>query len=107
MRRRVMSRWVNRLTRLLLRLPVHDASGAYRAFRVAKLRELRIDDIQATGYAFLEEVLWHLHRAGATFAEVPITFRDRRAGTSKVSFGEAWGKLRTILRLAKQPGSNS
>jgi dolichol-phosphate mannosyltransferase len=103
MRRRVMSRWVNRLTRFLLRLPVHDASGAYRAFRVVKLRELRIDDIQATGYAFLEEVLWHLHRAGATFAEVPITFRDRRAGTSKVSFGEAWGKLRTILRLAKPP----
>lgn len=99
MSRRVMSRWVNGLTHLLLRLPVRDASGAFRAYRVAKLREVRLDDIRATGYAYLEELLWHLHRAGARFSEVPITFHERRAGASKISFREAWGKLGTIFRL--------
>ena len=39
--------------------------------------------MKSSGYAYLEEILWHLNRAGATFAEVPITFRDRRAGRSK------------------------
>jgi dolichol-phosphate mannosyltransferase len=101
MHRRLMSRWVNGLTRLLLRIPVRDASGAFRAYRVEKLREVRFDDIRATGYACLEELLWHLHRAGAEFVEVPITFRERRAGQSKVTFGEAWGKLGTLVRLSK------
>jgi dolichol-phosphate mannosyltransferase len=101
-RRRIASGCVNGLTRLFLRLPVRDASGAFRAYRVAKLREVRLDEIRAGGYAYLEELLWHLHRAGAAFAEVPITFRERRAGESKVSLGEAWGKLQTVLRLARR-----
>ncbi|MCI0332929.1 MAG: polyprenol monophosphomannose synthase [Planctomycetes bacterium] len=101
--RRVMSRWVNGLTRLLLRIPVRDASGAFRAYRVAKLREIRLEDIRATGYAYLEELLWHLHRAGAKFAEVPITFCDRRAGESKVNLREAWGKVGTLGRLWLRP----
>jgi dolichol-phosphate mannosyltransferase len=62
-----------------------------------------LDDIRAAGYSYLEELLWHLHRAGATFAEVPITFRERRAGASKVSIREAWGKLGTIIRLSMPP----
>lgn len=103
MSRRVVSRWVNGLTHLFLHLPVRDASGAFRAYRVAKLREIHLDDLRATGYSYLEELLWMLHRAGATFVEVPITFRERRAGQSKVNFQEAWGKLRTIVRLALPP----
>jgi dolichol-phosphate mannosyltransferase len=103
MSRRVMSRWVNGLTHLLLRLPVRDASGAFRAYRVAKLREVPLGEIRASGYSYLEELLWMLHRQGATFAEVPITFRERRAGRSKVSLGEAWGKLRTLVRLSLPP----
>jgi dolichol-phosphate mannosyltransferase len=101
--RRIMSRCVNGLTRLLLRLPVRDASGAFRAYRVSKLRDLQLEDVRAKGYAYLEEMLWHLHRAGAAFAEVPITFHERRAGSSKVNFGEAWSKLCTLARLAKPP----
>jgi dolichol-phosphate mannosyltransferase len=103
MHRRAMSRWVNRLTRLLLRLPVRDSSGAFRAYRVAKLRDVRLDDIRSSGYAYLEEILWHLHRAGATFAEVPITFEQRRGGHSKISFREAAGKLGTLIRLSVPP----
>jgi dolichol-phosphate mannosyltransferase len=102
-RRRMMSKWVNRLTHLLLRLPIRDASGNFRAYRIAKLREARLNEIRAMGYSIQEELAWKLHRAGATFAEVPITFRDRRAGESKVSFREAWGKLKTILRLSLPP----
>jgi dolichol-phosphate mannosyltransferase len=101
MRRRVVSRWMNGLTHLLLRLPVRDTSGAFRAYRVCKLREVNLDEIRATGYAYLEELLWVLHQNKARFAEIPITFRERRAGASKVNLGEAWGKLRTLARLSK------
>jgi dolichol-phosphate mannosyltransferase len=97
--RRVVSRAMNGLTRTFLRLPARDASGAFRAYRVAKLREINLDGIRAAGYAYLEEILWLLHRAGARFAEVPITFRERRAGKSKVNIREAVGKISTMLRL--------
>ena len=98
--RRVLSRAINRLSRAMLRLPIRDTSGAFRAYRVAKLRELDLDRIRSSGYAYLEEILWHLARADATFAEVPITFHARRAGRSKISIGEAAGKIWTLLRLA-------
>jgi dolichol-phosphate mannosyltransferase len=100
-RRRLVSRWVNGLTHRLLQLPVRDASGAFRAYRVAKLREISLDEVRAKGYAYLEEILWMLHRKAAVFAEVPITFRERRAGRSKVSLGEALGKLGTLVRLSR------
>jgi dolichol-phosphate mannosyltransferase len=98
--RRILSRWNNGLTRILLRLPIRDTSGAFRAYRVAKLREFQLEAIHATGYAYLEEILWHLYRAGATFADVPITFYERRAGHSKINAREAAAKLATLVRLA-------
>jgi dolichol-phosphate mannosyltransferase len=97
--RRLMSRSMNRLTRLMLHLPVRDSSGAFRAYRASALRQIDLAKIEATGYAYLEEMLWHLHRAGASFAEVPITFRERRAGQSKISLSEATAKLTTLARL--------
>ena len=100
--RRLISAGMNLLTRLTLGLPLRDASGACRLYRVAKLRELDFSQLTATGYAYLEEILWQLHRRGARFAEVPITFTDRRAGASKVHIGEAWGKLAVLARFARE-----
>jgi dolichol-phosphate mannosyltransferase len=100
--RRIISGVMNAATRLALGIPVRDASGACRLYRVAKLRELDFSRLTATGYSYLEEILWQLHRRGARFAEVPIAFTDRRAGASKVHFGEAWGKMTTLARLTAQ-----
>jgi dolichol-phosphate mannosyltransferase len=97
--RRVISRSMNHVSRALLDLPIHDLSGAFRAYRVAKLRQIDLDKIAASGYAYLEEILWHLNRAGASFAEVPINFQQRRAGKSKINFREAAAKIVTLIRL--------
>jgi dolichol-phosphate mannosyltransferase len=98
--RRIMSRVMNGLSRVVLRFPINDASGAFRAYRVAALRALDVSRIQAVGYSYLEEIVWLLQRRGATFAEVPITFHQRRAGASKISLQEALGKIATLVRLA-------
>jgi dolichol-phosphate mannosyltransferase len=98
--RRIVSRSINRLSRLLLRLPVHDSSGAFRAYRVAKLREADLTRIQSTGYSYLEEIVWLLSQVGGTFTEVPITFQERRAGCSKINMGEAAAKIGTLARLS-------
>ena len=91
---------MNLATRAALGVPVRDASTACRLYRVAKLAEIDFGDLKATGYAYLEEILWQLDRRGARFAEVPIVFTDRRAGASKVGVSEAVGKAKVLARLA-------
>jgi dolichol-phosphate mannosyltransferase len=64
------------------------------------LRTIDLNRVRASGYSYLEEILWHLAQQNATFAEVPITFRERRAGHSKINFQEAAGKIGTLVRLS-------
>ena len=98
--RRLISRLLNKTSCYLLKLPVGDASGAFRAYRVARLGQLPRDQLRSAGYSYLEELLWYLKRASATFIEVPIVFRERRGGRSKADLHELWGKLTTIAQLA-------
>lgn len=98
--RRLASRLVNNASRYLAGLAPRDSSGAFRCYRVEALRRIDLDAIRSHGFSYLEETLWHLQRAPAKMVEVPITFHQRRAGRSKVHVGEAFGKLKTIFRLA-------
>lgn len=83
--RRLLSKWGNRYTCALLRLRVRDATSGFRAYRAEALRAIEPGTTRAEGYAFLTELVRRLTQHGATFAEVPITFVDRRYGTSKMS----------------------
>lgn len=105
--RRWMSGLLNGFTRRWLRLPVADASGSFRCYRVSTLASVFespgwVPADASDGYAFLQEVLQQLHAAGATFAEVPITFTDRIAGSSKLDTREAIRSVATILRLTRR-----
>ncbi len=83
--RRVLSRWGNRYTSLVLRLQVRDCTSGYRAYRAAALKEIDPGSTTADGYAFLTELVRRLVRADLRVMETPIVFRDRRYGTSKMS----------------------
>jgi dolichol-phosphate mannosyltransferase len=98
--RRLVSRAVNAASRGLAGISARDASGGFRCYRSRALRGLDLAAIRSDGFAFMEEILWHLQRSGARILEVPITFRERQAGRSKANLREALGKLKTILRLA-------
>jgi dolichol-phosphate mannosyltransferase len=98
-KRHVMSRAVNALARAALGLRARDCSGAFRCYRVSLLAQIDFDAVRSRGYSFQEEILWHLKGLGARFAETPITFADRRRGTSKIDSREALGALRILLGL--------
>jgi dolichol-phosphate mannosyltransferase len=98
--REVVSRLVCWFTRWVLWVPVHDASGGFRAVRLALLD--RIDPPESQGYAFQEDLLWRLHRAGARIVEVPITFTDRTHGSSKADFAETRRSVGDLLKLARR-----
>jgi dolichol-phosphate mannosyltransferase len=97
--RKLMSWGVNTYARLLLGLSPRDCSGAFRCFRVELLKQIDFDSIRSRGYSFQEEILWHLKRAGARFAETPILFADRERGQSKINSREALSALWIIFRL--------
>ena len=94
-----MSRGINTYARLLLGIPCHDCSGAFRCYRIDALRHIDLTKVQATGYAFCEEILWRLKRVGAQFVEVPIVFVDRQYGQSKINLAEAIAALRLIAKF--------
>jgi dolichol-phosphate mannosyltransferase len=83
--RRLLSRWGNRYTSLVLGLQVRDCTSGYRAYRASALRAIAPSSTSAEGYAFLTELVRRLVRAGYKVMETPIVFTDRRYGESKMS----------------------
>lgn len=94
-----ISRSVNGLVRGLFRMPVRDASGGFRCYRVSLLERVDLDGIRSRGYSFQQEVLFRCFQAGASLGEHPIMFENRRAGASKVSIGESVRSLSMLLYL--------
>lgn len=84
-RRRLLSRFANVYIRLVTRLSPRDCTSGYRCWRRAALAALPLDRFNSEGYSFLVEMLYAASRAGCRFAEVPITFVERRVGESKLS----------------------
>ncbi|MEM7411693.1 MAG: polyprenol monophosphomannose synthase [Myxococcota bacterium] len=101
-RRQLLSRFANLYTRLLLRVPVNDCTAGFRCYRREVLLHVAPFDIEASGYAFLEEMVWRVQRAGFRIREVPIVFEDRTHGVSKIDQREiyraAWHVLATAFR---------
>lgn len=100
-KRHLASRLVSWFTRWVLWVPVRDASGGFRAVRLEILDRLP-DGQFSQGYAFQEDFLWRVHRAGGRIVEVPITFTDREHGASKADFAEARRSIGELLGLARR-----
>lgn len=83
--RLMLSRAGNRYTRWLLRLPLTDATGGFRAARGDLIDRLPFDDVASQGYCFQVDWAWRAVRSGARVTEVPITFTERELGRSKMS----------------------
>lgn len=97
--RRIISQAVNMMVRFLFRMPVKDASGAFRCYRVSVLRDAELNRVRSRGYSFQQEVLFRCHKAGAKLGEYPILFENRRAGVSKVNKGEAVRSMSMLLYI--------
>ena len=83
--RRIVSRGGSLFARIVLGLRPHDLTGGFKAWRATTLAAVPFDGVHAGGYVFQIEMTYRASRAGARIREVPITFRDRRVGQSKMS----------------------
>jgi dolichol-phosphate mannosyltransferase len=83
--RLALSRGGNIYIRMALGMPFRDATGGYRAYRMAVLDKIDVSTVSSQGYSFQVELAWRAYRHGFRVAEVPITFIERERGASKMS----------------------
>ena len=83
--RRLVSRGGSLYAKLLLGVPVNDLTGGFKCFRREVLERLDLSGVGTDGYGFQIEMTYRTIRAGFRVKEVPIVFRDRRVGASKMS----------------------
>jgi dolichol-phosphate mannosyltransferase len=83
--RRIISRGGSLFAKVVLGLRPNDLTGGFKAWRASTLAGIPFDGVHAGGYVFQIEMTYRASRLGARIREVPITFRDRRVGQSKMS----------------------
>ena len=105
--RELLSRVANRYVRLALGMGLNDATAGFRIYSAQTLRKIDLGHVRSEGYSFQIEMTRAAHKSGAVIMEVPITFKERENGVSKMSKNivrEAmflvtlWG-LKRILRI--------
>ena len=83
--RRWLSKFGTWYARNSLNLPYLDMTSGFRIYRVAKLKELDLNEVQTKGYVFQIQLVSMVHKTGGKIAQIPITFTERTMGKSKMS----------------------
>jgi dolichol-phosphate mannosyltransferase len=97
--RQLISRAGTLFARSVLLLPYRDLTGGFKAWRRELLEAIRLREANATGYGFQIETTWWAHRRGARIRELPIIFREREAGHSKMTGSIVREALGLVVRL--------
>ncbi|MDO5498075.1 MAG: polyprenol monophosphomannose synthase [Propionibacteriaceae bacterium] len=98
LQRELLSRAGSVWTRLMLGMPIKDVTGGLNAFRAETLRRI-IDDIEAEGYGIQRDLTWHTYQSGMTVVEVPIDFKERERGDSKMTSDVFFEALRQTTKM--------
>jgi dolichol-phosphate mannosyltransferase len=102
--RRLLSRGGCWYAQHLLGVPVRDLTGGFKCFHRKVLEEIHLDSVHADGYGFQIELTYYALKAGFSVVEVPIVFRDRQLGTSKMSPRIALEAVWKVPALRFRPG---
>ncbi|MFI4991149.1 MAG: polyprenol monophosphomannose synthase [Solirubrobacterales bacterium] len=97
--RRFISEGGSTYSRWVLGLKVRDLTGGFKCFRREVLEAIHFDSVRSQGYAFQVELTYRAVRAGFRVAELPIVFRDRQLGQSKMSWRIAAEAMWLVPRL--------
>jgi dolichol-phosphate mannosyltransferase len=89
----------SQFSRLVLGLNSKDVTSGFRAYRIEVLKSLDLSKIKSNGYSFLEELLYYIEEKSLKIVEIPITFKDREKGKSKLSKKEIINFFINMLRL--------
>ena len=95
-RRLLMSKYGNILIKLVLRINCNEFTTSYRGFDLKKLGSFNLENVKASGYSFFMKTIFEISKRKIEIKEIPITFKDRSQGYSKLPRIEIF---RTLLNL--------
>lgn len=97
--RKSLSIFGNIYAKMILRLPIKDATGGFRAWRRETLLGMPLDRVRSNGYAFQVEMIYLAYKLGYSIVEVPFYFADRQWGTSKMSLNIQFEAAHRVWRM--------
>lgn len=99
MNRILLSKWASRYVRCITNIPVHDTTAGFVCYKRAVLNTIDLSKIRFIGYAFQIEMKYAAWRCGFTLQEIPIVFKDRERGNSKMSKGIFKEAVLGVIRM--------
>lgn len=99
-KRKILSKGANNLSRLFLGMPINDLTSGYRAFRKELIDSIDFNSVKSNGYSFILETNYLAWKKKARIKEVPITFKQRINGNSKLGKKEILNYLLKVIELA-------
>jgi len=101
--RKFLSWWANSVwVRFLLGLRTHDATSGFRCWNTDALKKINLGEIRSNGYAFLVEMCYLAEKSGLKIKEIPIYFRERDLGDSKMSLKEQIQSASRVLEIRQR-----
>ena len=99
-RRIIMSKYGNLLMKLMLRIDCNEYTTSFRGFNIKKLKNFHLNKIQTKGYSFFMGTVVEISRMNFQIKEIPIIFKDRLKGYSKIPKFEIVRTLKNLIILA-------
>ncbi len=100
--RRLVSRGGSLFSQIVLGCPIRDLTGGFNAWKASTLRKIDLSTIFSKGYAFQIEMKYRAFKRGCVYAEMPIMFKDRELGQSKMSKAIFREAFLNVLRMKKE-----
>lgn len=97
--RKLLSRLAQFVSVTLLGLKLKDSTSNFRLYKKEVLRNINIESIKSDGYSFLIELIWRVSKDNYKIKEIPIIFKARTEGKSKISGREILKAMMTVIRL--------
>ena len=97
--RKFISKGGSLYSRIILGLPIKDLTGGFKCFRRDALKKLDLSSVKSEGYSFQIEMTYKVYKAGMKIGEVPIIFRERRKGKSKMSWKIFFEAITMVWKL--------
>ena len=98
-RRLIMSKFGNKLIKKVLQINSNEFTTSYRGFNISKLKNFHLNKVSNKGYSFFMGTLFEIDKLGYKIKEIPITFKDREKGHSKIPQIEIFRTIKNLLIL--------
>ena len=100
--RKLISNFGNALTKIVLKIPIKDCTSGFKIIKTEKLPFTFIKNIQSNGYLFQVELLYFLYKRECQIKEIPIEFKDRVSGTSKMKLNDIFEYFTNLLKIKRK-----